>query len=595
MSGKSKSSLVGAELSPSIANPMSADIGDDHSERWDSRGSNLSDDSRMSENFDPVKTIAKNNRQTFDGIEDARSTKGISLADKMWTKNYIGLYSQYAAVGLLYGMTGITTNFCVYYYDGAANLCANANSFIFLAWNFKLLYAVLTDSFRPFGMRRIPYMMAGWGGVLFILLVLACTANTLDASGWIGMLMTLQAFVMLADVPADGYSVELGQMESAEVRGQILATGQRIRFTFCVLAGVIQTLLMNGPETNAPNCAIGFENCWKWGFSIQEYYGFMFCIVFVLFIPVCYLREIDPSQFPRHTPKEFGEKIWNTMQNKTTLFILIYVAGINSFGSFQNNAAIYLQYFVLKMTNFQAGIDTITTYLALVGGVYLFQKYLINKNWRTTKYLSVLFASLLALLWPLSFHDSGGLRNPWFTIFVDMDTVFASGITQVLYSMAVIELAQKGLEATTYELVVSVGNSALTLSSVLSTQLLFAVNARPCTADKYEDCSSDEVYINSIEGFKATNGPRKFSDYTFLIVGIQIIAMIIFTPYLPSSKEECAAWRKQGEAAGNSAIRGKIATIVSVLIILYGILAAILLLDDETSCMEWIGGEGCPN
>jgi len=33
----------------------------------------------------------------------------------------------------------------------------------------------------------------------------------------------------------------------------------------------------------------------------------------------------------------------------------------------------------------QAGVDTITTYLALVAGVYIFQKYLINENWRTTK------------------------------------------------------------------------------------------------------------------------------------------------------------------------------------------------------------------
>ena len=37
----------------------------------------------------------------------------------MWTKDHIGLYSQYAAVGLLYGAISSTTvPFCSYVYNG---------------------------------------------------------------------------------------------------------------------------------------------------------------------------------------------------------------------------------------------------------------------------------------------------------------------------------------------------------------------------------------------------------------------------------------------------------------------------------------------
>jgi hypothetical protein len=32
----------------------------------------------------------------------------IGLAERMWTWEYIGLYAQYAAVGLLYGMSGMS-------------------------------------------------------------------------------------------------------------------------------------------------------------------------------------------------------------------------------------------------------------------------------------------------------------------------------------------------------------------------------------------------------------------------------------------------------------------------------------------------------
>jgi hypothetical protein len=197
-----------------------------------------------------------------------------SILSKMWTKEYIGLYSQYAAVGLMNGSLGMTQNLCVYYYSGASNLCANANNIIQLAWSFKIVYAVLTDSYRPFGMRRKPYMIVGWALVLVMLFVLALVADQVTDSTWVILLMACHCFLMISDVPADGYCVELGQMESPEERGkhhvicyltyalmnnfltiqflgQILATGQSVRFSFCVLAGIFQSFLMNGPTTNA--------------------------------------------------------------------------------------------------------------------------------------------------------------------------------------------------------------------------------------------------------------------------------------------------------------------------------------------------------
>jgi len=138
----------------------------------------------------------------------------------MWTKDFIGLYSQYAgspslphsftlsssllftlcllnsfliAVGLLYGTSGVLYPFCNYVYKGKRdnsliypfihsfirspfksgdpNLCANSSSITFFAWNFKIFFAILTDIYRPFGLRRKPWMLFGWTMVLVILMV----------------------------------------------------------------------------------------------------------------------------------------------------------------------------------------------------------------------------------------------------------------------------------------------------------------------------------------------------------------------------------------------------------------------------------------
>ena len=116
-------------------------------------------------------------------------------------------------------------------------------------------------------------------------------------------------------------------------------------------------------------------------------------------------------------------------------------------------------------------MDTLTSYAALVFAVWIFQRFLIRKNWRLTHYMSSIFANLLGLLWLLPFFNIGNTRNPWFTIFIDLDQSFVNGLSQVLYSMAVIEISKVGQEATTYELVITVNNAAIALSGVFATQV----------------------------------------------------------------------------------------------------------------------------
>ncbi|RYG65445.1 hypothetical protein EON64_11890 [archaeon] len=215
----------------------------------------------------------------------------------------------------------------------------------------------------------------------------------------------------------------MGQREPPHQRGQILATGQRIRFTFSMLAGVIQTFLLNGPGTNASGCTISFENCWAWGLSVNQYYAVLFVVIFILTIPIFWLKELDSSHVPQHTWEHYTQGIWKTMQNLTTFYLLIFVIGSQGLTNFTNNANITLQYYVIQLTNFQAGIDTVTSYGALVVAIYIFQRYLIHRNWRYTQYASTTMAASLGLVWILAYYDVGGLMDPWFTIFIDLDTV----------------------------------------------------------------------------------------------------------------------------------------------------------------------------
>jgi len=537
---------------------------------------------RDAEKFEESDSLLSYDR--VQGMSDGKSDMG----EKMWTLNFIGLYAQYAAVGFVLGSMGVGMNFCVYVYGGASNVCANSSSIMRLPWSFKIFYAIFTDSYRPYGMRRKPYMLIGWAGVLTLLLTLAFVADKLNASTWIAMNMAIQALLMVSDVPADGYSVELSQLQSAEKRGQILATGQIVRFSFGILASVVQTFLMNGPTTNAPDCPISWSECWSFGLTVKQYYFLLFLIVLVLYFPIAVMKEVDGKHIPTRTVREFIVGIWDTLQGLTSFYLIVYVLG----GMFAlgNPTITFVSYYLIKLTSLQSGIDSITSGLAGVAGVWIFTTFWINENWRYVNYMSSIVCCVMALLWLLVFYDIGGLMNPWFTIFIDIDESLVAGLSQLLFSMAVIELAKPGQEATTYELLVSIANASGMFENIISTQLLSTTQAIGCT---HEQCPSDTVNMSTKQAYFNSAGPRRFTEYTLLALSTNVIATLVFTRFLPKNKLECHQWNEQGSGSSFAKYRGYLTLTLAVMTVLYGIIGAILILNPDTACSEALGGSGC--
>jgi hypothetical protein len=123
--------------------------------------------------------------------------------------------------------------------------------------------------------------------------------------------------------------------------------------------------------------------------------------------------------------------------------------------------------------------------------------------------------------------------------------------------MAVIELAKPGQEATTYELLVTVGNSALLVNGIVGTQLLSAFKGQACENDD-ADCGSNTINTSSRQAFDDSHGPERFRDYTLVLCTVSVVAVTAFVGFLPKSKEECHEWKAEGERLGRSELRGYI-------------------------------------
>ena len=107
--------------------------------------------------------------------------------------------------------------------------------------------------------------------------------------------------------------------------------------------------------------------------------------------------------------------------------------------------------------------------------------------------------------------------------------------------MAVIELAKPGQEATTFELIISVGNAALLLNGIIATQFLTPLKCTACTDDDQSNCPSDSVNVSS------PNGRYKYTKYTLTLMSISVVACCVFTRFLPRSVEDCHLLKERGE------------------------------------------------
>jgi hypothetical protein len=111
--------------------------------------------------------------------------------------------------------------------------------------------------------------------------------------------------------------------------------------------------------------------------------------------------------------------------------------------------------------------------------------------------------------------------------------------------MAVIELAEPGLESTSYELIISVANCGTIINNFLATQLLSVMNIETCIDRTQMHCERNPraVNLSSIESFFGSNGPNQFMIYSVVMFAINIVSCAIFTRFLPKSREQCRVWK----------------------------------------------------
>jgi len=568
-----------------------------------------------------------------------------------------GLYCMYAIVGLVYGFiqNNITVPICYYVFGpidvdspawaaGRATLqqCNIASAIPTMPWNLKVFYGLFLDQFGFFGSRRKGWIIFGWTGALALLVAIGCVADSLanlpplihahagdenstswdpvlspiepgDKYSWAyhswehspadtdkssnfmlyEMLLLVQCFFYIfSDVAGDGMTIELSRFEPPEKRGYILTTGQMTRFASTILANLLSILCMNGPTYSAAKdagSAFPFELSFMW----MHFVLVIICIPF--FMGMVFFLQDPPKDetHEHHSISQIASKLWDLMQTKVMLFLIVGMLGNMSIASLINPAQNVIQNIVSPST-LQNNVGSLFGNLTFLVGVSIFRTYLMDKNWRYTFCGTGLVMALNCVFQYIMIYNVGGVgQSGWFFVFGNNILMIVQGISQVLSSLAVVEIAPKGFEASVYEFLTTMHNAGITLNLNLMGMLqpilgvkAIVDNGYACSRD--ENCSQIDPNYDSL---CADDRTTLMWATTFTVI-VNMVGVVAVAMMIPATKAQCKEWL---EAPGcwRSVWIGVLGSVIGWGCLFFSLTVSFLSVIPATNCLGIAGGDGC--
>ena len=435
----------------------------------------------------------------------------------------------YLLVGLLQGLSSVVVNVLPLDLGASEAQQTTVSSIRSLPSSFKLLFGFLSDNIPLSGYRRKPYMLIGWAIAALAMASLLFFSNLrvparnagcfrsgdddddpdeqqaeipADAPTIPFLSVCLLLFGIgfwMADVMGDSIVAEKAKLEPEYQRGSIQSTCYACRFFGMMIAAPASTALYTwiGPHAVIQLLAI---------------------------LPFSILPLVYMFHEPRHaiivSTRQQCLEIWNTVCSRAVWqpMAFVYIYNVMQVG----NAA-WREYLVTvqKFTSCQLNLLLIVSFVLLYFGILAYKYYFIFWSWRKVYIFTTMLNGLFSMLQILLIYGiTFGLSPFLFTLGDDAFAEFISGIQFLPTTIMMVHLCPVGSEGASYAMFTTVNNSALTLSSALSTQLL-----------KIWDVSRAALAAGNVQGMINLSYLTTFSQ----------VSAIVFVGLLPRYKEDLTA------------------------------------------------------
>lgn len=326
---------------------------------------------------------------------------------------------------------------------------------------FKIIYGFISDNYPWSGLRRKPYLLAGWTfASLSVLGLLHNSDLTLSysESGSVippenapsvqGLSVTFFLFgvgLWFADVMADALVAEKSRIEPETERGNLQATCYSCRFF---------AQLVSAPVTSYLYSALGPHVVVQCLFA-----GPLFLL------PLIYHLAEDPV-VPQPIIEQCRE-IWNTCCSRAVWQPMAFVY---IFNLLQISNAAWRQFLksVLHFTAAQLNSLLVVSYALIFLGISVYKVWFLNASWRRTYQICIVLNGFFSSMQLLLIRGyTFGLPPFWFALGDEAFSEFLVGIQFLPCAIMMVSLCPTGSEGASYAMFTTVWNNSLMLSPAI--------------------------------------------------------------------------------------------------------------------------------
>uniref|UniRef100_K3W6I5 Major facilitator superfamily (MFS) profile domain-containing protein n=1 Tax=Globisporangium ultimum (strain ATCC 200006 / CBS 805.95 / DAOM BR144) TaxID=431595 RepID=K3W6I5_GLOUD len=543
-----------------------------------------------------------NAKDAEDGYEGAKTpdvleAQGGALrsggAPNLFSKDHIGLIMQYAAVGVVYGSLPATIYpFLQSYLNASGTQVVTASTLVVLPWSFKIFYGIVSDCFPIYGFRRRPYMLLGWGICFVMLIVMAATPvgdpyflNPDDAdvdpekydqhpgiedrlnksapgkAGKYVLLMMFAAFgYLMSDVTADAMVVELAQREPLAVRGTTQSTIYATRTLFVAISTILTGFAFNGKE---------YGGSFDFSLSFPTLMLILaICLVPVLPVTWFYIAE---EKRERVVFTEYMSDLWKLIQTRAVYQIIFYNFFSGIFANFSYTAASPVQRYMVHVEPINSTISDVIGNLVFLAGIAVTGKWGLHWNWRWIIVVTgVLVIALDAIVAFITIWDV--FRSQWFWLGVPIAVNVPSGISFIVSTYVIVELATDGNEGAVYGLLTTVTNLSQPFSATL-TKII----------DQKWNMTNERIQHDD-------HSIRMDITESIILMYAMSVVSWFFLVMLPKQKAETQELVRTG---GSSKLLGMLTIFYVFFAFVWSVMTNLMGIFDSTACLVIAGGDGC--
>ncbi|KAL3668958.1 hypothetical protein V7S43_006246 [Phytophthora oleae] len=531
----------------------------------------------------------------FYGLEqDGALRPGGQVA--LLTRRTIGLLLNYAGIGALYGgINSLIVPFLSSYLQLQQYQVRGASSVLNMVWNFKAFGGLLTDSLRICGYRRKPYLLFGWLLCFAALLYLGASdmpvAGDTDAAWRYVLFMTIGTIgYFLANVAADAIVVEIAQREPLPTRGHTQVSIYTARMTGAIIMDLFVGGTLNGPS---------YGGSFSWSLDLNQVLLVLAgCSVIPLLGSIWFLHEDPTAQtvpvfafsnavscpvIPRHhqpdtapldPPLDFGERcqlIWRLMQSRAMWQLLMFELVASFCLTIDSNAVPAIEANWVGVDSWPKTIALAVWSLAFIGGLLMTRHFFLRGSWVHLYCIATLWVVGVDVV-TVACTMFDVVRNRGFWLYMQVLAAPATALRFLVQLFPIVEIAPRGIEGTTYGLVITFRNMAIPLGTTAYKAI-----------DSYFSLSDENVHQDS-------DSVRLQVVYTYLIAWAFQLLSLAFIGLLPRQKLEVQQLRYYG---GYSTSGGWLIVGVLFSVLIYVTTANVLSFFESTSCLRMAGGSGC--